>query len=56
MEAGKVLQFIAMDPNTGALEVTSEAMAFLSCMPSKVKVAPVAIIGPVGSGKSYLVN
>ena len=38
------------------MQVTSDAMAYLASMPKEVKIAPVALIGAINSGKSFLAN
>ena len=51
-----ILQLVKFDPITGDLSVTTEAMNYLSQLPSNIKIAPVALIGPIASGKSFLAN
>lgn len=41
---------------TGEMQVTPEAMSYLASMPKEVRIAPVAIVGPISSGKSLLAS
>ena len=52
----EVIQFITIDDKSGDMAVTPEAMGFLTSLPSEMKIATLAVIGPINSGKSYLCN
>ena len=51
-----IIQLVKFDPITGDLSVTTEAINYFSQLPSNIKIAPVALIGPIASGKSFLAN
>jgi hypothetical protein len=56
MQKNEAIQFVSVDSNTGSMSVTSEAMNFLSSLPSSMKLVIVSIVGPISTGKSYLAN
>lgn len=53
---GEVIQFVNFDQSTGEITITPEAMSFLASLPTHIKIAPLAIVGPLSSGKSFLCN
>lgn len=52
----QVIQFVVVDQASGQMSVTSEAMEFFSSLPTFMKLAPVSIVGPLSTGKSFLAN
>jgi hypothetical protein len=53
---GEVIQFVNFDQSTGEMTITPEAMSFLASLPTHIKIAPLAIVGPLSSGKSFFCN